>query len=180
MGRIGLAFKAFFGILFNKLTAERVASAFRDEALPKVTTPEAPTVKVERVPAKPVRSEALTLLEALQREARLIDLCQESLDQYSDEQIGAAARNVIRDCGQTLDRFFGLAPVVDGGEGTTLSIPEGFDPARYRLTGNVSGSPPYRGQVVHAGWQASRCELPQWTGGKESSLIVAPAEVEVA
>jgi hypothetical protein len=179
MGRIGLAFKAFFGILFNQATAERVASTFHDEALPKLTTPEPPAAAVEKGAAKPLRSEALTLLEALQREARLVDLCQESLDPYSDEQIGAAARNVIRDCGKTLDRFFGLAPVSEGGEGSELSVPAGFDPARYRLTGNVAGEPPYRGRVVHAGWQATRCELPQWTGGKGAALIVAPAEVEV-
>jgi hypothetical protein len=178
MGRIALAFKAFFAILSSQPTADRVALAFRDEPLPKVTTqPDEPAR--QSVPPKPARSEALTLLEALQREARLIDLCQESLDQYSDEQIGAAARNVIRDTGKVLDRFFGLQPLSDG-EGTDLTVPEGFDPARFRLTGSVSGQPPYRGRVVHAGWQATRCELPQWNGSKESALFVAPAEVEVA
>jgi len=65
------------------------------------------------------------------------------------------------------------------GEGNELDVPDGFDPARYRLSGNVT-KPPYRGRVTHGGWQATRCELPQWTGGKESTLIVAPAEVEVA
>jgi hypothetical protein len=185
MGRIGIAFRAFFAILVYRETAERAALVFSDAPLPKITSEPAAEAAVEKRPAaerapKPNRSEALTLLEALQREARLVDLCQESLDQYTDEQIGAAARNVIRDCGKTLDRFFGLSPVADGGEGAELTIDEGFDPARYRLTGNVSGKPPYCGRVVHAGWQASRCELPQWTGGKESSLVVAPAEVEVA
>lgn len=177
MGRVGLAFKAFFGILFNRATAERVASAFDSAALPKITTPEAKPVKAEQ-PSKPLRSEALTLLEALQREARLIDLCQELLDQYTDEQIGAAARNVIRDTGKVLDRYFGLKPVAEI-EGTEFTVPAGFDPARYRLLGNVSGSPPYHGRVTHAGWQASKCELPKWSGSKESAAIVAPAEVEV-
>ena len=37
MGRIGLAFKTFFGILFNRITAKRVAMTFRDEPLPKIT-----------------------------------------------------------------------------------------------------------------------------------------------
>jgi hypothetical protein len=176
MGRIGMAFRAFFGILFNRALADRAVSLFQDEALPKITTPELPT-KPERTPAKPLRSDALTLLETLQREARLLDLCQDSLDTYSDEQIGAAARNVLRDSGQVLQRLFALTPVAS--EGEPLDVPDGFDPARYRLTGNVA-RPPYRGRVTHGGWQATRCELPQWTGAKESALIVAPAEVEVA
>lgn len=176
MGRIGVAFKAFFAILFYRETAQRAASLFRDEPLPKITTPE-PTPKAEKPPAKPLRSEALTLLETLQREARLVDLCQDSLDAYTDEQIGAAARNVLRDCGQVLQRLFALGPVAT--EGEELAVPDGFDPARYHLTGNVA-RPPYRGRVTHGGWQATRCDLPQWTGGKDSALIVAPAEVEIA
>ena len=176
MGRIGLAFKAFFRILFNAAVAERAASIFRDEPLPKITTPE-PSSKAEKAPAKPLRSEAITLLETLQREARLVDLCQDSLDQYTDEQIGAAARNVLRDSGQVLQRLFALAPVAS--EGQQLEVSDGFDPARYRLSGNVN-RPPYRGNVTHGGWQATRCDLPQWTGGKDAALIIAPAEVEVA
>ena len=176
MGRIGLAFRALFGILFNRALAERAASLFRDETLPKVTTPQ-PAAKPEKASSKPLRSDALTLLETLQREARLVDLCQDSLDAYTDEQIGAAARNVLRDSGQVLQRLFALTPVAS--EGEQLDVPDGFDPARYRLTGNVA-RPPYHGRVTHGGWQATRCELPQWTGVKESALVVAPAEVEIA
>jgi hypothetical protein len=176
MGRIGLAFRAFFAILFNRAVAERASSLFEDKALPKVTAAE-PAPPAEKKPAKALRSDALTLLETLQREARLIDLCQDSLDAYSDEQIGAAARNVLRDSGQVLKRLFDLRPVAS--EGEALEVADGFDPARYRLTGNVA-RPPYRGRVTHGGWQATRCELPQWTGAKESALVVAPAEVEVA
>jgi hypothetical protein len=174
MGRIGLAFKAFFGTLFNRATAERVALAFRDEMLPKITTK--PPAKVEKQFAKPSRSEALTLLEALQREARFIDLCYDSLDQYSDEQIGQAARNVVRDSRSVLDRFFAFTPTAT--EGSKVELADGFDAARYRLSGQVN-RPPYRGTITHGGWQATRCDLPQWTGANESALIVAPAEVEV-
>jgi hypothetical protein len=176
MGRIGLAFRALFAILFNRAVAERASSLFADTPLPKVTTTDTPQT-VEKKAAKPLRSDALTLLETLQREARLIDLCQDSLDSYSDEQIGAAARNVLRDSGQVLKRLFDLQPVAS--EGEALEVADGFDPARYRLTGNVA-RPPYRGQVTHGGWQATRCDLPQWTGAKESALIIAAAEVEVA
>lgn len=176
MGRIGLAFKTFFAILFKGAVAERAESIFRNETLPKIT-PAEPPARVERPASKPLRSDALTLLETLQREARLVDLCQDTLDAYSDEQVGAAARNVLRDCGQVLQRMFAFTPVAD--EGSELTVPDGFDPACYRLVGQV-GQPPYRGRVTHGGWQATRCELPQWTGVKESSLIIAPAEVEIA
>lgn len=188
MGRIGLAFRLFFSVLFNAPVAERMSSAFRNSLLQNENKPEIPPIGTgEQDPphkngmagSKPRRSEALTLLEALQRESRLIDLCQESLDAYTDEQIGAASRNVIRDAGKVLDRFFKLRPVTTVSEGEPLEIPAGFDPGLYHLTGNISGQPPYRGHVVHTGWRATQCELPQWTGGQESALVVAAAEVEV-
>ena len=50
----------------------------------------------------PRRSDAITLLAALQREARFVDLVQEPLGEYSDDQIGAAARDVLRDCREVL------------------------------------------------------------------------------
>jgi hypothetical protein len=177
MGRIGVAFKAFFLALASREKADRVALALSDAPLPKVTVAP-PAAKPEKAPPKPARSEALTLLDALQREARLVDLCQESLDAYSDEQIGAAARNVIRDSGKVLERFFALTPVA-ASEGTELEVPLGYDPGRYRLAGRVSGNPPYRGKVVHPGWQATRCELPQWMGSQDAAWVVAAAEVEV-
>jgi len=138
-----------------------------------------PGAKAAPKPVGPTRSEALTLLAALQREARLVDLVLEPLDQYTDAQIGAAAREVLRNTAKTLDRFFALRPVLQAQEGTVIEVPRGFDPNRYRLVGQVAGQPPYRGQVVHPGWQASRCDLPTWTGPEEAAWIIAPAEVEI-
>ena len=82
---------------------------------PAPVAPEAkPQAKVEPKPAarkpppKPARSEAVTLLAALQREARFVDFIKEPLDGYSDAQIGAAARDVHRDCGKVLDRLLAI------------------------------------------------------------------------
>jgi hypothetical protein len=75
--------------------------------------------------------------------------------------------------------MFALRPVLSEGEGANVEVPAGFDAARYRLVGNVSGSPPFRGQLAHHGWEAAKCDVPAWSGGKESALVVAPAEVEV-
>ena len=149
----------------------------RGEPVAKPTP--SPPPKQPSTPKPAVRSEAITLLATLQREARFVDFVQESLAGYSDAQIGAAARDVHRDCGTVLKRLFALAPAAGKEEGAEVDIPAGFDPARFRLTGNVSGQPPLRGRLVHPGWEATICELPIWSGSAAASRIVAPAEVEL-
>jgi hypothetical protein len=176
--RFFLAIRAFFLTLFSRAAAERVERALRDDlpAEPAVVEEKKPTPSA---PSKPARSEALTLLAALQREARFVDFVQEPLAEYSDDQIGAAARDVHRLCGEVLKRMFDLRPLVPEAEGASVEVPPGFDGARYRLVGNVAGSPPFRGQLAHHGWEAAKCDVPVWSGGNEAALVVAPAEVEV-
>ncbi len=130
-------------------------------------------------PKPPAQSEAITLLAALQRKARFVDFIQESLAGYSDAQIGAAARDVHRDCGAVLKRMFALRPAVTDEEGKEVEVSAGFDAGRWRLTGNVTGQPPFHGRLVHPGWEATACELPTWSGSAAASKIVAPAEVEL-
>jgi hypothetical protein len=185
MGQIGTAFRAFFAALFNGTKAEAIRSALDGKPLPKLTDDEkkqrgatvgaTPTI----VDAAPRRSDAVTLLAALQREARLVDLVQEPLDSYTDEQIGAAARGVLRDSAEVLNRFFALQPVQKQDEGAAVDVPLGYDPARFRITGKAEGTGPFRGKLAHRGWQATTVSLPSWTGSKDSSLVIAPAEVEV-
>jgi hypothetical protein len=177
--RLIIAMRAFWVVLFGGAAAGRVKSALDQPALPapQPNRVAAPTVRVEK-PKPPLRSEAITLLATLQREARFVDLVQESLDAYSDAQVGAAARDVLRDCRQVLERLFALQPVLDQNEGADVEVPVGFDAGRFRLAGNVSGQPPFRGRLVHPGWEAARCELPAWSGSETSARVVAPAEVE--
>jgi len=130
-------------------------------------------------PAAPRRSEALSLLAVLQREARLVDFLQESVSGYTDAQIGAAVRGVHADCAAALERMFALEPLRSENEGAQISVPAGFDSAQFRLVGNVTGGGPFRGTLSHPGWKATKCELPEWTGREDSALVVAPAEVEV-
>jgi hypothetical protein len=182
MGSIGIAFRAFFKTLFNRAAADQVAAVLDGLALPKITTQEQRTqhsAEPKPAPAAPKRSDAVTLLAALQREARLVDLIQEDLSAYSDEQVGAAARNVLRDSAAVLSRFLALKRVASAAEGEPLDVPAGYDPGRFQLVGAVTGSPPYRGTLTHAGWQATSVNLPAWSGSKEASLVVAPCEVEV-
>jgi hypothetical protein len=141
--------------------------------------PRAPAPAVAPAPAPPARSEALSLLAVLQQEARLVDFLKEPLDGYSDAQIGAAVRDVHRDGAAALERLFAIRPLRHEPEGTDVTVPAGFDAGAIRLTGQVTGQPPYRGRLRHPGWAATRVELPRWTGGTEAARVVAPAEVEV-
>jgi hypothetical protein len=183
MGKIGLAFKAFYKVLFYREVAEQVGRLFRDGTLPKLDTlpnPSAPAAPALKSEPKPARSEALTLLASLQREARFLDLVQEPLAQVSDQEVGAAARDVLRNCATVLERAFDIQPVLSQNEGDRIEIPAGFEPARYRLVGNLTGEPPFHGKLTHHGWRATRCQMPEWSGSKEAALVVAPAEVELS
>jgi hypothetical protein len=180
MGRIGLAFRVFFAALFDGGKATALKAALSVPALPKRDAGETPPrEKTVPKPATPTRNEAISLLAALQREARFVDLVQQPLAGFDDEQIGAAARPVLGDCQKVLDRFFALEPLAEGPEGTPCKVPAGYDPGRYKLTGRVEGSGPFQGQLMHHGWQATTLKMPEWTGSKESALIIAPVEVEV-
>ena len=174
--RLGLAIRAFFKVCCNR----DIAAGFEElvagtsQHLVSVETPTEPK------PVEATRNDAITLLATLQREARFVDIVNEPLDSFSDAQIGAAARDVLTDCGKVLERLFDLQSISPQSEGETCSVPAGFDLGSYRVTGNVSGEPPYTGALIHHGWIAKKCELPQWTGAKESALVVAPAEVEIS
>jgi hypothetical protein len=172
----------FFKVLFDRDFAAKLQRLESGEELPVPAKIEAQP-KAVPAPTQPkplARSDAITLLATLQREARFVDIVMEPLGDYSDAQVGAATRDVLRDCGQTLERLFAIRPVVDAEEGASHETPDKADAARYRLTGNVSGEPPYRGQLVHHGWKATHCELPSWSGSDDAAMIVAPVELELS
>lgn len=168
-------------MLVSREVAEAVEELLDRGVAPKARPePVAPKIESKRPePKARARSEAITLLATLQREARLVDFLKEPLVGYSDAQIGAVARDVHRDCAKVLDRLFAIAPVVDQEDGTEVEVPAGFDAGRYRLSGNVVGEPPFRGRLVHHGWEATRCELPAWSGSDAGARIIAPVEVEM-
>ena len=178
--RFGLAFRVFFKALLDAGFASRIAPLLSGEAPAALAAPDRKPTAPKPVKKSAIRSDAVTLLATLQREARLIDMVKEPLGNYSDAQVGAAARDVLRDCGEVLDRLFGLAPLVEQEEGSDVEVPAGYDASWFRLTGNISGEPPFRGQLVHHGWMVTRCEIPAWTGSERSQMVVAPEEVEVA
>lgn len=181
--RLGLAFKVFFRILREQSFAEQVDRLVQGHSpvVPSVTEPVgADNAAAAALATASRRSEALTLLATLQREARLIDFIKEDLTGYDDAQIGAAVRDIQRDCAVVLERLFALRPLHDQDEGSQVEVAAGFDPGRVQLTGHVSGPPPFRGMLIHQGWQATQCSLPEWTGQDAAARVIAPAQVEVS
>jgi hypothetical protein len=183
MGRIWIAFRAFFAALFNGVTASRIKQAL-DQAAAPIPLPAAPPPpsmeKATLVIPKPVQNDAVTLLATLQREARFVDFLKEDLSGYSDEQVGAAVREIQRDSSAVIERLFAVRAVLEDQEGDTVDIPAGFDAARYRLTGRLTGEAPYRGTLRHHGWKVTRCELPAFTGAASAASMIIPAEVELS
>ena len=175
MNRIVLAFRAFFALLFGgKLPADLVAEL---GLAPKVTAPPPPPPKPPAPEIKPADG-ALQLLGMLQREARILDFLMEDIAPYSDEQVGAAARDVHQQSRELLLRYFAPAPVIDAVEGSTTNAPDG-NPALVKYIGNVpaTGKPP-AGLLRHRGWRATKATLPA-LNKREDLAVLAPAEIEV-
>ena len=182
-----LAFRAFFATLFNRAVAGRVRLALSPDspgfhpALEQEQTDAPPTqIFSEEKTARLISQQnaAITLLAALQREARFVDFIQEPLTGFSDAQIGAAARTVHDGCAKVLQRFFELQPLINQPEESTVEITPG-NAALFQLTGNLSQSPPCQGKLIHSGWKATKTDLPIWSGRPETAFIVAPSEVEI-
>lgn len=179
MARLWTAWRVFWRVLFDADTASKASQLLAPPEAPREEPPVRQPPAVSPAAPPPTQNPALTLLATLQREARLIDFLQEDLQPYTDEQIGAAVREVHREAAQVLQRVLGLQPVVRSSEGEPIEVAAGFDAGRFRLTGRVSGSGPYRGTLRHHGWEATRCDLPTYTGSPSAAAVIAPAEVEI-
>jgi hypothetical protein len=57
-------------------------------------------------------------------------------------------------------------------------VAAGYDPSEVKLTGKVTGKPPYRGVLRHRGWRVRELSLPEALEGHDFGVI-APAEVEL-
>lgn len=159
--------------------ARKVVDLENGRLLPKAETAAPAPPQPAPVRKEPRRSDAIGLLALLQREARFVDFIQEPIGGYSDAQIGAAVRDVHKNCATALERAFAIQPLSATAEGGGMEVPRNFDPVQFRLTGNVSGEPPYKGTVRHPGWKATKCELPAWSGGDSSAMVIAATEIEI-
>jgi hypothetical protein len=169
--RIILAFKAFFQLLFS--------GAFSPELLTELNLSkrEPPKPAPKPLPAAKPSDGALQMLGILQRDSRLIDFLMEDIASYSDDQVGAAVRELHNQCRDSLSRYVVLQPVIDGVEGTFAQAPS-KDPAVVKFVGNVPAKPPSGGTLRHKGWRASKVDLPAIPSSQDTAVI-APAEIEI-
>jgi hypothetical protein len=186
-----LALRVFFYILFGKAIPIEMLP---QELLPALPAPAAPPpekapepepvpfdkrVTLDERPKGPEpETIAVAALSILQSEGRLLDFLSESIDDYADEDIGAAVREVHRGCKKALHDHFKLVPVRAEPEEEMITVPEGYDPAEIRLVGNVVGRPPFSGTLKHRGWRVEEVRLPKVQDGR-AGMVVTPAEVEI-
>ena len=100
------------------------------------------------------------------------------MNQYEDDQIGAAVRSIQDDCKKAGKKYINPVPVIDKEEGDTVTIEPGFDMDAVALVGNVTGEPPFEGVLRHPGWKAAKKELPKLSDIQDPGIMV-PAEVEI-
>lgn len=173
-----MAFRAFFSVLGGTLP-EDLARAFgyAKEVYAPPRRSDAPAASSSAADG------ALQLLGALQREARLLDFFLEDIAGYSDDQVGAVARNVHTGCQETLRQYFRFAPVIDGVEGTYAKPASAGqlakDASAIRFIGKLPAQgKPAGGTLRHRGWRADSVTLPA-VNAKQNLTILAPAELEV-
>ncbi len=122
----------------------------------------------------------LRVLAVLQRDGRLVDFLLEDIDPFTDGQVGAAVRDIHRGCRKAIRDYLTVTPILPGEDESEVTVAPDFDPASIRLTGNVQGSPPFRGVLKHHGWRVEAVHLPALPGARDDSSVLAPAEVEIS
>ena len=128
-------------------------------------------------PVKP-SGEAVRLFALLQREGRLLDFLLEDIQGLPDDQVGAGVRDIHRQCQHTLKEHVVLEPVMLQKESDNVEVPPGFDPSAIRLTGNVTGQPPFKGVLRHHGWRVKELKIAKPPEGQDE-LVLQPAEVDI-
>jgi Domain of unknown function (DUF2760) len=173
LSNIANAFRAFFALLGGNLPADIAQAYGYSKAVPVKAAP-APAA----APAKPQSGPAdgaVQILSILQRDARLVDFLMEDLSGASDEQVGAAVREVHTQSRESLQRYLRLAPVIDSIEGE-FTRTDGLSKDSFRLIGNVPASGKAPGGVLrHKGWKAEKVDLP----ASAPTSVLAPAEIEI-
>lgn len=187
----GLAASSVLLLIVAIARKGKVTEKIVEKTVEKIVTVEKPVekiIEVEKVVERVVEVEsklatastdsALQLLALLQKEARLIDFLQEEVSQFSDEEVGAAAR-VIHSGGQkVLREYLTLSPIRSEQEESRISVEAGFNTQEIRLTGQVTGQAPFVGTLIHKGWRANSITLPKLADNYDTAIL-APAEVEL-
>jgi hypothetical protein len=152
--RVLNAIKAFFKALKEPVEAQKFLEDKRE--LPVQTTGD---------------FSHLRLLSLMQESSRLVDFLKEDLSSFNDAQIGAAARKIHEECGKCLEDLVTVRPLMEENEGSKITIPQGYDSSKVKIVGNVKGTPPYTGVLVHKGWKAHKRSLPKKIGEQATQVI---------
>ena len=179
MNRIVLAFRAFFNLLFSGELSADLMNALKvsKRGAAPATASSKPAAAAAAAPTARVSDGALQILGIMQRDARLIDFLMEDIAAYSDDQIGAAVRELHDQCRDSIARYVTLSPVIDGVEGTYAKAPSA-DANLVKFVGNVPAQPPAGGTLRHKGWRAAKVDLPA-LAAKQDASVIAPAEIEI-
>ena len=156
-GRVGLATRAGLRILRDGELADKVS---------KLLNPPPPG------PVRP-SGEAVRLFALLHREGRLLDFLLEDIQGLPDDQVGAGVRDIHRQCQHTLKEHVVLEPVLPNKEEDKVEVPPGFDPSAIRLTGNVTGQPPFKGVLRHHGWRVKELKIAKPPEGQDELVLRA-------
>ena len=118
------------------------------------------------------------LLSLFQKQGRLVDFLQQDIASFSNAEVGEAARVVHGGCARILGDYFTMEAIRNEEEGALVSVDANYNLSEITLTGNLRGSAPYRGELLHHGWKISDQHPPEQLDPK-ARFIVQPAEIEV-
>lgn len=167
--------RAKWGLKVAKRAGQDSAlSAKIDAALGTATLATAPTIAA---PAKP-SGESLRLLAILQTDARLIDFLMENLSAAPADAVKNGVMEVQKKAVAALNKHLVLEPILAGTEGDRVTVPKGFDPSAISVLGQVTGEPPFVGELQHPGWKVKEIKLPTGTDGRDL-FVIQPAEVQM-
>ena len=148
-------------------------------------TPVEPVEPVEPVGPPPTTiasgtGEAVQLLMLFQQKGRFVDFLMDDISKATDAQLSSAARVVHDGCRSIIKDYMTFEPVCAEPEASTVKVDQQQQQSHYKVTGNLSGEPPYQGTVRHRGWKLTRLNIPRLSPRKNGEWPpVAPAEVEV-
>jgi len=165
--------RAKWGLKVAKRASQDPAlSAKLEAALGTATLATAPTIAVAPKPS----GESLRLLTILQTEARLVDFLMENLANAPADAVKNGVIDVQKKAVAVLNKHLVLVPILAGTEGDRVTVPKGFDPSAISVLGQVTGEPPFTGELQHPGWKVKEIKLPTGTDGRDL-FVIQPAEV---
>ena len=123
--------------------------------------------------AQAVAGAALALARLAQREGRLIDFLLENVDGADNETLRPGVRTIHKACQKVLQEHLDMEPVLKGEENAQVEVAPGFDPSAIRLTGNVTGQPPFKGTLEHHGGRVTKIKIAKPPEGQDAFVVAS-------